>query len=292
MHFRHIAILGPGLLGGSIALGALARGFDGSLRLWARREEAVEEIRSRMAPASVLATSDLEQALVGADLVVFCTPVEAMGSLAQRCRPFLQPHTVLTDVGSVKCPVLTEVRAGLGGTGFFVGSHPMAGSEQGGIAFASPDLFENAVCIVTPDPAADPAALAAVEQFWIWLGMEIRHQSPGEHDRTVALVSHLPHAIAAALVNLVCAGHPDRINFCGNGFLDTTRIASGLPGLWAGIFHANKEEVIASLDGLEGEVRRLRHWIESGACDQVAQYLSEAKQRRDTLKASRTHGSN
>lgn len=280
MTFSRLAIIGPGLLGGSIAL-AVRRQMPGArIAIWARRQEAVDEVlQKRIAD---LASTDLREVAADADLIVLCVPIGVMEPLAEKLASFVSPEALITDVGSVKGPVVESLGRIFAGRGRFVGSHPMAGSEQTGIDAADAKLFEGAVCIVTPDGTTRPEDAERTREFWAMLGGEPRLLSPGEHDEVIALVSHLPHLMAATLVNLVCAQNRDSLNFCGNGFRDTTRVASGSPGMWTEIFGGNREQLKKSVHAMIEKLQEVVRFIDDDA--KMEEYLIHAKTERDRLK--------
>ncbi|MGV3530722.1 MAG: prephenate dehydrogenase, partial [Chthoniobacteraceae bacterium] len=250
-----LAILGPGLLGGSLALTARRVGRF-HVRLWARRESAADELR-RMEIADHISTS-LEETCAEADLAIFCMPVGAMPALARDVVQMLPEGALVTDVGSVKAKLVRELSEIFGERCRFVGSHPMAGSEQTGVQAARADLFENAVCIVTPEQRSNPQAVLAVRSFWEQMGCSVRMLSPEEHDEVVALVSHLPHLAAAALVNTVAAQNERATAFSGPGFRDTTRVAGGAPAMWTEIMANNREPLRKSAEAM---IEKLREFI-------------------------------
>lgn len=264
---------------------ALQRRSEIEVRLWARRAEAVEEARA-MQVAS-LVTADVCEAVRGADTVLLCVPVGAMADLVRAVLPELAPDTLVTDVGSVKGLVCSELALLLEGRALFVGSHPMAGSERAGISAARHDLFANAVCILTPEEGRTPAeAVSRAEAFWLALGCRVRQLAPEVHDRVCALISHLPHLAAAALVNVVDAACPEAFGFCGTGFRDTTRVAGGLPGMWTEILSSNRAEVSASLRSLIALLEEAAALLERGGPEAEAainRFLASAKARRDGL---------
>ena len=279
MLFSKIAILGPGLLGGSIALALRRKCPDVQIALWARREAAIAEISS--AKIADTASTDLPTIVQGADLVVFCVPIGAMPALAAKTAPLLAANTLVTDVGSVKAPVV-DALAPLFHR--FVGSHPMAGSEQTGLAAARANLFEHSVCMVTPDSTSNPAAVEAVEKFWTLLGCRVSQVSPLEHDEITALVSHLPHLMAATIVNLVCSLHPNSLNFCGNGFRDTTRVASGSAEMWSEILQSNRASLKKSVEAMIEKLQEVVHLLDSNDATRMTHFLNKAKIERDRLK--------
>ena len=279
---RKLSILGPGLLGGSIGLAARHRKVAARVAIWARRPEAADEAY-KLGVADE-ATTDLSQTVADAELVVLATPIGAMGALAEQMRPSLSNGCVVTDVGSVKYPIVNTLADALAGQARFVGSHPMAGSEQSGIDAARRDLFENATCIVTPREDTDQAALGTVHDFWKALGCSVKTLAPAAHDEIVARLSHLPHVVAAAVVNVVCHDGEQRLNFAGPGFKDFTRIASGPPEMWTEICVENRQEIAGALDQLLEELGKVRAALENADAVELRTMLKRAKHFRDELR--------
>ncbi len=274
---KRIAILGPGLLGGSIALKLRALGGS-QVALWARRAEAVAEIRALGCAEE--ASSDLRSVVSGADLVVLCVPVGAMPTLARELAPLIREDTIVTDVGSVKCAVVAELSAILPR---FVGSHPMAGSEHTGMKAATAALFSKTTCIVTPAASTDAAALAQVSTFWQSLGCRVVSLPAEEHDECVALISHLPHLVAASLVNTVAGKNPHAFNVVGPGFRDTTRVSSGPPAMWVEILSENSHAVGSALDALIAKLAEFRQTLARSEAGGISAALHAAKQTRDHI---------
>lgn len=283
MQIPRIAIFGPGLIGGSLALASRRRGLCTRLSLWSHdlREHASIRAAGLVEEGDTL-TDDPAQAVNGAGLVLLCVPPAALPDLARRIAPDLAPGAVVSDVASVKEELATELGAifqAVGGSRY-VGAHPMAGSERSGPAAARADLFEGATCLLTPDAGTAPDALATVEAFWPAVGARVLHLSPGAHDRSVALVSHLPHVLAAALVRYVAA-QPERATDCaGPGWRDATRIAGGSPDLWTEILSRNRLPVTKALRGLIGELEEVLAYLEAGREPELQNFLSEAKSQR------------
>ena len=274
-----LAILGPGLLGGSIALAARRAG-GGRIALWARRAEAVAEVAA-LGLADAVST-DLRAIVADADLVILCVPIGAMPALAREIAGLISPRTIVTDVGSVKAPVVAELGEIFRERGRFVGSHPMAGSEQNGIRAARAELFDDAACILTPDAASDAAAVAELRAFWQTLGCRVLEVSPAAHDEIVALVSHLPHLLAATLVHTVLAENARAFEFSGPGFRDTTRVAAGPPAMWAEILRANRDAVRKSAEAMIEKLRGILTLLDR---DQpMTEFLTQAKAQRDRLR--------
>ena len=280
--FEKAVIVGPGLIGGSLGMALrserLARRVVGVVR----RREAVDQAVA--AGAADEATMDLEQAIADADLVVLAAGVETISRQAAAILPRMRKGAVLTDVGSVKGAICRSVEKAFSAKSAgirFVGGHPLAGSERSGIKAARVNLFRGAVCVLTPTPSTDPdgSGLAAVRGMWEAVGCRVRELTPGEHDKLLAQVSHLPHVAAAGLVNAVS---DEALKLAAQGFLDTTRIASGEPGLWVEICMANREALSASLAALAEELDGFARALQAGDAKALAEKLERAKARRST----------
>lgn len=280
MTTQKIAIIGPGLLGASIALAARRAG-SGPVALWARRAAVVVELRER--GIAELVSDDLGEVVAGASVIVFCVPIGAMPELARAIEPLIAPEALVTDVGSVKEPVVRELTQVFRTRGRFVGSHPMAGSDRTGHQAASAGLFDGRVCIVTPEADTPAQTVADASAFWEGLGASVRLLGPAEHDQVVALVSHLPHLLAATLVNTVEEKNPAAFGFHGPGFFDTTRVAAGAPEMWAEILFSNR---LAVREGAEAMIEKLREI--TTLLDRplpLNEFLAHARDLRDRLKA-------
>ncbi len=277
---RSITILGPGLLGGSLALALGHLSSRPSVTVWARRSEAVDEVLTRhIAP---LATTDLSAAVGNADAVILCTPMGVMPDLARAILPHLRPGTFVTDIASVKAPVEAALAPIFLGHARWIGSHPMAGGEQAGLHAARPDLFHHARVILTPTPATPPETLAQAKSFWTQLDCTCLTTDPATHDRAVAQISHLPHLLAALLINAV---QPDALPFRGPGFLDTTRIAAGPAPMWAEILLENRSAVLAALDQFQLATDRARAALLHQNEKELHDILSNANHVRRSLPA-------
>lgn len=285
-----LAVIGPGLLGGSLALAARrVGGFR--VCLWARRPEAVEELRELKIADE--ASSNLVDVAEGADVVVFCVPIGVMPVLAEQIAPVLHADSLVTDVGSVKAPVVAQLAPIFRNRARFVGSHPMAGSEQTGVRAAKADLFDGAVCIVTPNNDSEPEAVDEVGDFWRTMGCSVREISPEAHDEAVAAISHLPHLAAAALVNAVAERSPGAFDFAGSGFRDTTRVASGPADMWTEILSSNRSAVRKSAEAMIAKLEEFITLLDSETPEseiRMNQFLTQAKAQRDSLRLVRDAG--
>jgi len=271
--FHKLAILGGGLLGGSLALASPL-----PVSLWARREETVRQARERGISS---ATADLGEALAGADLVVLGVPVGAMRGLLERALEVgLEPGALVTDVGSVKEVVHRELGPLLAGSGHdFIGGHPMAGSEARGIEAGREDLFDGAFCLLTDDGGVGDPAAARLEGFWRELGCRVRWLGAAEHDRLVARISHFPHVMASATA-LVAMERPGEARFGGGGLRDTTRVAGGDAAMWAEILIENREAVAQSVErGIAG-LGEMLAMLRDGEHEALREWLERARQRQ------------
>lgn len=276
---RLITIYGPGLLGGSLALAIQQRFPSSQLRLWARRPSAEEGIRARGIRAEFF--TDAKSAADGASLIILCTPVETMADLARKISEADLPvDCLVTDVGSVKGQVVAELEPILGR--YFIGSHPMAGSEKTGIEVARENLFEKAACLLTPRPGVDTTRLRF---FWQSLGCRVLEMSPEEHDVKVARISHLPHMMAAVTTLAALRTDPSAIACVAGGFRDSTRVAAGDPGLWTGIALGNRQALMAQLREASATLTELLNILEKSDEIALRQFLAEAKLLRDTVPA-------
>lgn len=226
-----------------------------------------------------LVTEDPVEAVRGADLVVLCTPPDAMPALAQRIAPHLAAGAIVTDVGSVKQWLVTELQSILGPR--YVGAHPMAGSERGGLEAARAGLFDGAVCFQIP--GSDLENNARVSAFWQMLGCKVTECGAAEHDEIVARVSHLPHVVAAALLTGADALPGESLRFSGPGLRDTTRLASGPAELWTGILARNRAAVGRALGDLRRELERVEGLLAAGDDDGLRAFLKRAAQLREHL---------
>ena len=276
-----IAIFGPGLMGGSLLMALRRKSPQSQFRVWGRRAESLEELQRRgLADAC---STDAAETARGADFAVLCVPVDRLAETARAAAPGVGPHCTVTDVGSVKSAVVDELENVFSAHGNFVGSHPMCGSEASGLAAARADLYDNALCVVTPTDRSNPESVRRTEDFWRTVGCRVQCMTPGAHDRAAALVSHVPHVAAAALVNLLADESRETAALCAGGFRDTTRVASGSPELWAAILCQNREETGRALEKLSGVLDAFRAAVQANDIPQVAALLAQARETRHTI---------
>jgi len=280
---KGIAIVGTGLLGGSIGLGLRAAGYRGRRLGVGRRQQTLEKAAARGCIDS--GTCHLSDAAREADLMVLATPLGQFDEVLARLADCQHAGLVVTDVGSVKGSVCAKALELLPHGNLFVGSHPMAGSERQGPDHAQADLFRGRPCILVPG-RADEAAVAMVRWLWRTLGMRLLEMTAPEHDLRVAAISHLPHAAAAVL--LCNAAEAGAFDVASSGLADTTRVASGDPELWADIFLHNPTAVSRQLESYGQNLQRLRQLIDRRDRPGLANFLRASKQSRDDWLARTT----
>ena len=280
---RQLAIVGVGLLGGSVAKAARAGGL-------ARRIVGVGRDPERLRPAVDdgtldTAVTDLDAGVREADVILLAAPVLAIEGLLERVWGAAANGAVITDVGSTKRNIVRAaerlaVTRPLG----FVGSHPLAGSEQAGYRVARADLFRGATVVVTPTEKTELAALKTTTELWEALGARVTSLDPETHDRTVAAISHLPHLIACALVDGAGRVEPGALELAARGFRDTTRIAGGDPDMWTEIFLANRDALTAGIEAFRQALGDLQRVIDSGRADALRAELARIKAIREQLR--------
>jgi prephenate dehydrogenase len=273
-----ITVIGMGLLGGSITQG-VSRCFAGAKTVGYSHRASTRAKARRLAVASEIA-DDLKRSVAGADIVILATPICTFEEIFGQIADALSRGCIVSDVGSTK--VLPERWAAkrLPKTVRYVGSHPIAGSEQRGVEFARDDLFEGALCVLTTTKKTNRQAVATLKRFWSKLGCCVKLMSPAEHDKVFASVSHLPHVVAAALIN---ANSIEALKFAGKGFMDTSRIASGPANIWADVLLTNSNNTIRGIDKVRGELGKLKKAIKAGDAKQVERLLRKARSKRSAL---------
>lgn len=291
---KQVTVIGTGLLGASLALALRARGYAGRLVGVGRRVETLEQARGlgcfdalTVSTAEALSTA---QALPGDQrhVAVLAAPLGHFKEIFEKIAPCDDARLVVTDVGSTKSAVCALADRLLPEPARFVGSHPMAGSEQQGPTAAYAELFEGKPCVLTPEAKTDADAMELIEAMWKLIGMRIIVMDQQQHDRCVAEVSHLPHAVAALLVKLATVDGGAALSVASTGFADTTRIASGDPSVWVDIFDTNRNAVIESVKQLEEELERFRKAVARGDNGTLYRLLTGAKKARDNWDAQRT----
>ena len=276
--FRKVTIIGVGLIGGSLGLAIKQRRMARTVVGVSQRQSSLNAAMKNHAVDEVY--QDVKKAVAGADLVVLSTPVSIITSMLMNIGPNLKRNCIITDVGSTKVSIVKTAQDYLPGHVFFVGSHPLAGSEKKGVQNARPDLFEGSQCLMTPVATTNKMALERVKRLWIQLGAKVKFISPQEHDRILAFTSHLPHIVAYALM----AALPDGdLEYCGQGFKDSTRIAASTPQIWADICLGNSKNIVTGLDEMTRKLAAIRRSVVMQEPKSLIDFFKNAKVKRDKL---------
>jgi prephenate dehydrogenase len=278
METRSVGIVGVGLMGGSIGLAALRAGYRVYLYDCLSPEKLAE---SKFRPAVIVA--DLEELAFRSRLIILATPIAALADIGAALGELVISGQVVSDVASVKQTVAKALAKALQNRCDYVPAHPMAGSEKSGAEAARADLFAGAVTLVCPELAGEAASVQLVTSFWEELGTRVVLTSVAAHDQMVAAMSHLPHLIAALLVNHVAVTNSAALELSGSGFRDSTRIASGAPGLWADILLSNSDAVKQHLLGFKDLLEEALTLLTEKDAKKLQALLDDAKRNRDRL---------
>jgi prephenate dehydrogenase len=285
-----MALIGVGLMGGSLGMAVKRKRLVGEIIGYAPERDALERAVRRGAidrPATTAA-----EAVRGADLVVLAAPVGAFELLVKECASSFKsgkPGVLLTDVGSVKGTLVGRIEALLPPQVAYLSSHPLAGREQSGIEAASTTLFDGCRCLITPGATASPDTLKRLTRFWEGVGATVSTLDPFTHDRYLALVSHLPHLVAYALVTCAMDAAkeaPGLLGFSAGGFRDFTRIAASSPEMWRDICLENRAEILRALARYQSTLERYRRLIESGDGASLEEAFRAARRVKTGLQSS------
>jgi len=284
--FDTVAIVGLGLIGGTLALAVKERGLAGRIVGYGRSRE-------RLAKAQDMGLIDcaalgFDQGLGDADLIVLGTPVSIICQQLRHIAPFVRPGAIVTDVGSVKAPIVEAARQALPAGACFVGGHPIAGTENSGFESALAGLFRNRICVLTPDAQTDSAACDHLERFWHLLGSRVVRMDVRTHDLVFGAISHLPHMVAFSLVNAVVAlqgAYPaaNILQYSAGGFKDFTRIAASDPVMWRDIALTNKSNILQALDHFEASLTALRTAITREDGQAIEALFQRSRDARRTI---------
>lgn len=288
--FKHVAIIGCGLIGSSIALAVKKSGSTARITIF-DSDESVRQKASELLLGEVFESAP--ESCDGADCVIICTPVGNLGEAALACVPKLAEGTVLTDVGSVKSYALDEMLPVCPKGVHLVPGHPIAGTEKSGPEAGIAHLFENAWHVLTPLENRTSPYLSAVENlsnFWSSLGARVEIMSAKQHDRILAITSHLPHLVAFNLVatayDIANVEENDVIKFSAGGFRDFTRIASSDPTMWRDVFLSNREAMLGVLDKFSGDLEKLKEAIKDEKGDTLFETFERVRGiRRSIIEA-------
>ena len=258
---------------------AVLRTFAGVKTVGYTHRCATRAKARQLAVATEIA-DDIRRSVASADLVILATPIGTFEKIFGEINDALPAGCIVTDVGSTKVLPHRWAAKKLPKTIHYVGSHPIAGSEQRGIEFARDDLFERAICILTTTKKTNRQAVQTLKKFWSKLGCCVKLMRPAEHDKILANVSHLPHIAATALIN---ASSVKELTFAGKGFMDTSRIASGPANIWADVLATNANNAARSIDKITAELKKLKKAIKTGDKKQIEKLLKAARSKRSAL---------
>ena len=277
--FQRVALIGFGLIGGSIARGARAQSLAGEIITTARSEKTRARVTELGIVDRVVETN--AEAVKDADLVILCIPVGACGAVAEEIAPHLKQGAVISDVGSVKAAIVREVAPHLPQGVHFVPAHPVAGTEHSGPDFGFAELFINRWCILTPPEGTDPEAVHRLRAFWTGLGAKVENMTPEHHDLVLAITSHLPHLIAYTIVGtadeLAQVTASEVIKFSAGGFRDFTRIAASDPTMWRDVFLSNKDAVLEMLGTFNEDLSKLTRAIRRGDGNALFEHFTRTR---------------
>jgi cyclohexadieny/prephenate dehydrogenase len=278
MPYRHVALIGLGLIASSITHAMRRAGMSARITGHARTA-TTRRIARDLGLADMFETA--AEAVKGADLVILCVPIGAMGEIAAEIAPHLVPGATLTDVGSAKTAVVAAVSPHLGAGVHYIPGHPLAGTEHSGPASGFAELFDNRWCLLTPPAGADPSALAALTAFWQALGARVDVMEAEHHDLVLAVTSHVPHLIAYTMVGVADDMHrvteTEVINYSAAGFRDFTRIAASDPTMWRDVFLGNREATLDILGRFTEELFALQRAIRLGNGQHLYDYFTRTR---------------
>lgn len=280
----HVAILGLGLMGGSLGLALVRAGY--AVSGWDQSPEVIKE--AYRSGAINRLPNDFKDAISEASVIFIATPVDLIAATIKSCLSFARPGTIFSDLGSIKKSILEKVFEFLPSSYHFVGGHPMTGSEQHGISAADPFLFQNAAYLIIEDLRTASEAMALVIELIESTGAQIIKLPADEHDRIVGMVSHLPHLVAVTLAKTAGVAendYPGTLNLAAGGFRDTTRIAMGAPEVWQGIILGNIDQVLNAINAFQVELNHLKELLISGSKLQFEAFLKQARETRRQIPA-------
>jgi cyclohexadieny/prephenate dehydrogenase len=277
--FPTIALIGFGLIGGSIARAARAQGLAGEIVTTARSEKTRARVMELGIVDRVVETN--AEAVKNADLVILCIPVGACGPVAQEIASHLKPGAIISDVGSVKGAVVRDMAPYLPAGVHFVPAHPVAGTEHSGPDSGFPELFINRWGILTPPEGTDPAAVDKLRAFWTAIGAKVETMTPDHHDLVLAITSHLPHLIAYTIVGtadeLGEVTSSEVMKFSAGGFRDFTRIAASDPTMWRDVFLNNKDAVLEMLGTFSEDLSKLTRAMRRGDGEALFEHFTRTR---------------
>lgn len=289
VHFKQVAIIGVGLIGGSLGMILRRKGVADHVVGVGR---SLENLKTAVTMGAIdRYVADPIDGVRGSDLVILATPVDTYERHLKNWAHCLMPGTIVSDVGSVKGTLVERAEAAMPAGVHFIGAHPIAGKEKTGVAAGSDQLFKGARCILTPTKKSDPRALEQIKQMWEATESILLTMDPYLHDQILGAVSHLPHVAAFALMNALAELRDHQIpaldltGHSGGGLRDTTRIAASSPEMWRDIFLWNRDNVVSFIERYERALEELKQLIKAGDPAGIQRALERAKAEREKLNA-------
>jgi prephenate dehydrogenase len=282
MDYKKVTIIGVGLIGGSFALSLRKSGYKGTITGVGRKKENLLKARDLGVIDEFYSVPS--EGVKGADLIMLSTPVGQFPHIVEGMRGHVKKGAIVTDAGSVKAEVIRKLEPLMPEDVFFVGVHPIAGKECSGVDAASSDLFNGAICIITPSVKTDKSALEKVIATWKVFGSKTVIMDPDEHDSIFAAVSHMPHVISYVLINAIMDNNGGILSHGGRGLRDMTRIALSPPDLWRDICVYNKDNILRSLRDFLSSASRVEKLIENSDWDSLWKEFQKAKAGRQILE--------
>lgn len=280
--FKHIAIIGVGLIGGSFALAIKKQGYQGRITGIGRKKSNL--IRAKKLGIIDSYSISYTDGIKNADLVLLAVPVGQFEPIVKKIKHNIKKGAIVTDVGSVKNTVVKKLESLMPEGVYFVGAHPIAGKECSGINCASAELYQNARCIITPSPNTNKAALKKIIRLWKDVGAKTVLMEPEEHDIIFGAVSHLPHVVAYALVNSIVQANENIIHNGGRGLRDMTRIALSPSELWRDICAYNKKNILKTLRKFSSSISHIADLINNSDWTGLEKEFRKAKEARQLLE--------
>ncbi|MEP0944019.1 MAG: prephenate/arogenate dehydrogenase family protein [Rhizobiaceae bacterium] len=286
--FKRLCLIGIGLIGSSIALRARRDGLAETIVVSTRRKETLD--RARALNLGDVYTDKVSEAVKDADCVILCTPVGSFASLGERISPYLAEGCIVTDVGSVKRSVVTQLKPHMPANVHLVPGHPIAGTEYSGPDAGFSTLFDDRWCLLTPEEGTDDAAVQKLTSFWKALGSWVEVMEPDHHDLVLAVTSHIPHLIAYNIVGTASeleeVTQSEVVKFSASGFRDFTRIAASDPIMWRDVFLHNKDAVIEMLGRFSEDLSQLQRAVRNGDGDLLFEHFTKTRAiRRGIIEA-------
>lgn len=282
LFFNKVSIIGVGFLGASFALAIREMELCKTIYGYSRSLNNLEKAKARGIIDNY--SFDLREVCEGSDLILLATPVGIFLNIINEIKGLVKKGSIITDVGSIKGRLVYEIESAMTEDVFYIGSHPITGGEKSGVENAKADLFNNSLCIMTPTENSHPYAVVTLNHLWKSLGSRVELMDPYRHDEVYALVSHLPHIVAYALVNSVSDINEDFMKFAGQGFKDTTRIAMSPPEIWRDISALNKENLIKLIGILKSNLSKMEDLLKEGNFAGLENEFRRSQRLRERLK--------